>query len=262
MDEGNGARQRNPRLRHVRVADTLAADLRRRILNGEYNGRLLPTQHELQEQTQVGLTSIREAMRILEAEGLITIRRGNQGGAEVHTPDVDSAAFSLGLALQGASVTVDDLGQALRFVEPTCARLCASSSERAMIAEQLNVINDKAETAVKDDLGDVAFTHLARQFHGTMVALCSNRSISLVVQSMVGLWTMQEELWAQRVSYVGTARTAETKLQVIAAHRGIVSKIANADETGAERLSRKHLEASQQYLLHGSDGTLIDITRT
>lgn len=253
--------RRGSRVRHVRVADTVAADLRRRILSGEFDGRQLPTQTDLAEQSRVGLTSIREALRILEAEGLITIRRGNRGGAEVHTPDLDSVAHSLGLALQGAAVTVDDLGKALRWVEPVCARLCASSTDHKEIAARLNELNDRAEEAIRDDLGDLAFTHLARQFHSGVVEMCSSRSISLVVQGMVGLWTMQEEVWARQTRSEYESRTTEAKLQVVSAHRAIVRKIAAADEVGAERGSRKHLEASQTYLMRGNERELIDVTR-
>jgi len=247
------------RIRHVRVADTVAADLRSRILSGGFDGTTLPTQSEIATQWGVGLTSVREALRILESEGLITIRRGNQGGAEVHSPDVDSAAFSLGLSLQGSATTVGELGVALGHVEPLCARLCAEATEHVAIAAALDDLNDRALAAVDDEL---AFTRLSREFHSEVVARCGNRAISLVVQSMVGLWTFQEEVWAREATGEDSYPERDRRVQVVEAHRSVVRAIAAGDGEAAARSSRGHLDAAQRYVLGADGDQAIDVTRS
>jgi len=246
------------RIRHVRVADTVAADLRSRILSGGFESGILPTQNEIAAQWGVGLTSVREALRILESEGLITIRRGNQGGAEVHSPDVDSSAFSLGLSLQGSGTTVGELGIALGHVEPLCARLCAEADDRASIAAALDDLNDRAFAAADDEL---AFTRLAREFHSAVVDRCGNRAISLMVQSMVGLWTFQEEVWAREVAGEDSYPERSRRLEVVEAHRAVVRAIAEGDGDAAERATRAHLQAAQHYVIASGGDTAIDVTR-
>src|SRR5258707_617511 len=88
----------------MRVAsrlDELVADaLRDRITGGDLrDGDLLPKQEELLAEFRVSKPSLREALRILETEGLITVRRGNVGGAVVHLPDSDDAGYMIGLIL-------------------------------------------------------------------------------------------------------------------------------------------------------------------
>ena len=79
---------RRSRIPQHRIAETVAAELRSRILvgDGPHDYRL-PTQEQLVKEFGVSYPSIREAIRILETEGLVTVRRGNVGGAEVHRPD-------------------------------------------------------------------------------------------------------------------------------------------------------------------------------
>ena len=120
------------RLSAPRIAEIVADELRRQIIDGELaDGDLLPRQEVLVEQFNVSLVSLREALRILETEGLVSVRRGNRGGAVVHAPAKTSAAYMLGLLLQSESVVVADLGTAILELEPACAALAAQRPDRA-----------------------------------------------------------------------------------------------------------------------------------
>src|SRR3978361_21098 len=103
-----------------RIAETVAGELREAILTGRMADRL-PPHDQLVSDFGVSHPSVREALRILETEGLVTVRRGSIGGAEVHRPDQSSAAYHLGLVLQGARVTLGDLAAGLLQLEPLCA---------------------------------------------------------------------------------------------------------------------------------------------
>src|ERR1700732_1260469 len=120
------------RLSAPRIAEIVAHELRRQIIEGELSdGDLLPRQEVLVEQFNVSLVSLREALRILETEGLLSVRRGNRGGAVVHAPAKASAAYMLGLLLQSDYVPLVDLGTALQELEPACAALAAQRPDRA-----------------------------------------------------------------------------------------------------------------------------------
>jgi len=119
------------RLGARRTAEIVADELRRQIVEGQLaDGDLLPRQEVLVEQFGVSLVSLREALRILETEGLVSVRRGNRGGAVVHAPAKANAAYMLGLLLQSDYVPLADLGTALQELEPICAAFAARRPDR------------------------------------------------------------------------------------------------------------------------------------
>jgi GntR family transcriptional repressor for pyruvate dehydrogenase complex len=70
-----------------KASDVLADDLRERILLGEVpEGTALPTERDLVAQTHMSRATVREALRILEVQGLIRIKTGRAGGAFVQKP--------------------------------------------------------------------------------------------------------------------------------------------------------------------------------
>src|SRR3982074_3217237 len=85
------------RLSAPRIAEIVADELRRQISAGDVSdGHWLPRQKVLVDQFKVSLVSLREALRILETEGLVSVRRGNRGGAVGHAPGKTRAAHMLG----------------------------------------------------------------------------------------------------------------------------------------------------------------------
>src|SRR5690349_15785688 len=159
------------RLGSRRTAEIVADELRRQIIDGELaDGDLLPRQEVLVEQFRVSLVSLREALRILETEGLISVRRGNRGGAVVHAPTKSSAAYMLGLVLRSDSVALTDLGLALQELEPSCAALAAQRPDRAKtLIPALNELNDLTAEHLEDG---AKFTEIGRRFHHEIAYGC------------------------------------------------------------------------------------------
>ncbi|OPE55882.1 FadR/GntR family transcriptional regulator, partial [Mycolicibacterium diernhoferi] len=171
-----------------RIAETVAGELRDRILAGADR---LPTQDQLVTEFGVSYPSVREALRILETEGLVTVRRGSVGGAEVHRPDESSAAYHLGLALQGAAVPLGDLAAGLQLLEPLCVAEVARRTDRLKVVVPVLTRNvDASAEAVADG---AAFTRIAREFHDLVVEYTPNATVRHVVGSLVALWSAQEE---------------------------------------------------------------------
>jgi GntR family transcriptional regulator, transcriptional repressor for pyruvate dehydrogenase complex len=246
-------------LSQPRVAEVVADELRARIVNGDLpDGSLLPRQEDLVEEFRISLPSLREAMRILETEGLISVRRGNVGGAIVHRPQPQAAAFMLGLVLQSNHVVLSDLAAALRIVEPACARLCAEQRERWRIAEQLRA--HTTEARAHEERG-VEFTPRAREFHDELARSCGNETLRQVVGTLETLWSDYESRWAEATSVTGAYPNLERREEVIAAHNAIADAIAVGDVEAAEKATRRHLEQTQQYLLDSASDERIAITR-
>jgi GntR family transcriptional regulator, transcriptional repressor for pyruvate dehydrogenase complex len=246
---------RRGRIPQQRIAETIAAELRERILAADDVGTYrLPTQEQLVHEFGVSYPSVREALRILETEGLVTVRRGNVGGAEVHRPDEASAAYHLGLVLQGGRVTLGDLAEALQQLEPQCAAACARRADR----HETVVPALRANVDASADLVNAgpAFTHTARAFHDLVVQSTPNVTIRYVVGSLVRLWTAQEERWARSVAGDGYPSEGDTA-QVVKAHRRILKAIEAGRSAEAERLARAHLTASQAYLVDRFDDSCV-----
>ena len=99
---------------HVpKVAELVAAHLRAQIVKASWPTVTSSTARpSLLQEFGVSRPSLREALRVLETEGLVQIRRGNVGGAIVRRPTAASAAYHLSLTLRANDVTHRDLGAA------------------------------------------------------------------------------------------------------------------------------------------------------
>src|ERR1700733_2987297 len=112
---------------HVpKASDVLADDLRERILSGEFpEGTSLPTERDMVVQTRMSRTTVREALRILQVQGLVRIKTGRSGGAFAQRPGGDSVADSVSLLIRGGRIRMAALLETREGVEPVCAQLAA-----------------------------------------------------------------------------------------------------------------------------------------
>jgi GntR family transcriptional repressor for pyruvate dehydrogenase complex len=235
-----------PRL--PRMAELVAAKLRRLIIGGDLrDGHELPREAEMLEEFGVSRPSLREALRILETEGLIRIRRGKIGGAIVQRPTAQSTAYHVGLTLQSRGATLSDLAQARAVLEPACAGFAASRDARTRkrIAKQLDELVDQNEALLGESY---AFTESALRFHAAVVDLSGNVTVSLLAGSLEAVWSSQERHWARQVTGDGGYPDAESQRAVLRAHRRVVRAIAEGDSEGAIGAMRTHLAKSQPYV--------------
>ncbi|HET8993409.1 MAG TPA: FCD domain-containing protein [Rhodococcus sp. (in: high G+C Gram-positive bacteria)] len=245
---------RRGRVPQRRIAETVADELRDHILSDD--DYRLPTQDQLVKDFGVSYPSVREALRILETEGLVTVRRGNIGGADVHRPDEFSAAYHLGLSLQAGRVTLEDLAAGLQLLEPMCVTECAKRPDRAeIVVPALNASIDASAELVGDG---VAFTQAAREFHDLIVSFTPNATIRYAVRSYVALWSAQEEAWAEALTRRGEYPSEGKAEDAVHAHRRIVKEIADGRVAEAERLARSHLAATQALVLDRFGDTIVN----
>ena len=131
-----------PREKPQQIAD----ELRALIVGGELSeGDSLGHEPDLVERFGVSRPSLREALRILEAEGLITVVRGVLGGVVVHEPDERMTARAAALVLQARNVPLADVYDARSLIEPTAARVVAASRSRRSAAAELRKLIDEQE---------------------------------------------------------------------------------------------------------------------
>jgi GntR family transcriptional repressor for pyruvate dehydrogenase complex len=249
---------RGVQYRHPRLAETIARELRDAILSGVYSdGDYLPKQDDLVEQFGVSAPSIREALRVLETEGLVTVQRGNVGGALVHTPRAGKIAYMLGLMLQHQSVLIRDIADTLARLDPACAALCAElPSRKRTVVPLLRANLRESKKAIRDPK---LYTPLAHTFHEIMVNNCGSPTTSLVIGALESLWTGHVAwLTGPGRSHASQSTTTLEARQVSwEEHSALIDLIVIGDAEGAERLAHQHLTSHEDLAYPFSLDTVV-----
>jgi GntR family transcriptional repressor for pyruvate dehydrogenase complex len=232
---------RHFQLRQPRLAELIAVNLRDRILASEFDdGASLPKQEDLLEEFGVSPPSIREALRILETEGLVTVQRGNVGGAVVLQPKVEKVAYMLALVMQASAVSLGDLSHALVQLEIPCAAECARRPDRdRTVVPRLRAVLDESREVIDDP---AAYMASARHFHEEMVNCCGNESMILVVGTLESLWSAQvRALLAGQSEPSPLFKDLAFRQQSLEDHEALLERIVAGDDQGTEAVAHRHL---------------------
>jgi DNA-binding FadR family transcriptional regulator len=240
-------------VRAPKTAELIATQLRRQIVRGTLKpGDSLPPETQLMEQFGVSRPTLREAFRILEAETLISVRRGSRGGAQVIAPELSVAARYVGLLLQLQGTTINDVYEARKVAEPACARMLATRRTKQDIAD-LSAVVEQIESAVAGRDGvvpnPVEWSRLTYRFHELIMERSGNKTLALqgaVLQDIVAT-----HLELRVASNFDETESPERFKRAIRAYRKFVTLIEARDAAGAEKLWRLHMEAAATYLLKG-----------
>jgi DNA-binding FadR family transcriptional regulator len=216
----------------------IAARLRGRIVRGELTaGSRLPPEAELQQQFGVSRPTLREAFRILEAESLLSVRRGARGGAQIGTPDRSVAARHVGSLLQASGTTIGEVYEARMAIEPTAARMLALRGGQ----DAVRTLRDHlARMRVLLAAGPSAaeWTRASSHFHDLIVELCGNRALA-VAAGVLG------EIAATHVTLAVPSIDMDHALR---SYARLVDFVEAADGYGAERHWRTHMQVTGALL--------------
>lgn len=231
-----------------KASDVLANELRERILDGEFSEDTpLPPERELVTQTQMSRSTVREALRILEVQGLIRIKSGRAGGAFVQRPSRDSVATSVSLVIRGQQIRLADLLETRQAIEPYCAQLAA----RSRTEDDLRVL-DAANDAIADERRPLAVFLQANVDWHVGVATASHNE--LLTGVMTGL--------AQAI-YVGTENEQfvddEIRRVTVKAHRSVTEAIRQCDPEAAVRRMARHVHSYVDAVQHVEERTEIAV---
>ena len=219
-------------VRPTRASSDVIAQIRKAILSGQYRpGDRLPTEREMAHQFAVSRVTVRDALRALEANGLVRVKVGGQGGPYVAEPDIALLSDSLGTHLHLRGTSFQELAEARLALETTAARLAA---ERAT-ADDLVALQRAIDEPSSLD------------FHIALVAAAHNRALLAMFRATRALIQQAfDKLHAQQPDMVVAARITHTALS---------EAIARGDADDAARIMRQHLEefAARAARFH-SDG--------
>src|SRR3954464_13197706 len=123
-------------IRSPKTAELVAGTLRRMVVDGQLKeGDYLPNEAELMAHFGVSRPTLREAVRVLESERLVEVRRGSRTGARVRVPGAEIVARPAGLLLEVSGATIADVMVARAGFEPMAARLLAETADSAAYDE-------------------------------------------------------------------------------------------------------------------------------
>lgn len=221
----------------------VANALRAEILSGQLGeGDSLPRQEDLLADFRVSPPAVREALRILETEGLIRVRRGNIGGAVVRAPKAQGVAYMVSMVLQHRGTQLEDVSFALHEMEPLCATLCARRSDRAKTVLPAIKASLVAQAASLDD--PVVFNAASQDFHEALVASCGNETMVLLVGALEMLWAAHGGYAPKDADYSNSALR-----NALRTHQKIAAAIEAGNVQSAANQSRRHLEELRDVVL-------------
>lgn len=234
-----------------KASDVLANDLRERILRGEFpEGQSLPPERELVLQTAMSRTTVREALRILEVQGLVTIRTGRAGGAFVRRPDGGSVANSVDLLIRGRQIRLDDLLETREAIEPACARLAARYRTAEDLA-RLEALNERIAESANATLAD--FLRANVDWHVAVARASHNELLAGMMQAL------------SQAIYEGTDNQGfvdETvKATTVRAHQTITRAIREQDGEAAVRRMSRHVHSYAEAIVGVEKRTEVTVSQ-
>jgi GntR family transcriptional repressor for pyruvate dehydrogenase complex len=154
------------------VAREIVQDI---VARGMQPGARLPHEAQLLAKYRVSRSSLREALRLLEVQGLITIRPGGRAGPSVRRVLPEDLARTLTLHLHMLGADYDELLQAWSEAEPVLARLAALNPDRRKVEALLAPFLEPGDTwAVREGL----------QFHDIVAELADSPVLALTLKSV------------------------------------------------------------------------------
>src|SRR5689334_12989425 len=237
-------------VRAPKTAELIATLYRRQIVRGELRpGDTLPSEQQLMGQFGVSRPTLREAFRILEAEDLISVKRGSRGGARVTQPSLSVAARYVGLLLQVQGTTIADVYEARMVLEPACARLLARRRTKQDLADLTACIEEMRGAGEGQPKAPepALWSSQAARFHELIMQRSGSKT--LAVQGGV----LQDIVATHLAMALSRDRAGDDELanfrRNVRSYEKLVELVDKRDGTGAERHWRAHMEAAGQRLL-------------
>src|SRR5215469_4339368 len=213
----------------------IADELRAMIVSGRLSeGDSLGREPELVERFGVSRPSLREALRILEAENLITVVRGVHGGVIVHEPDERMTARTASLVLRARNVSLADVFEARSLLE-------------------LRGLIDREEDSIQDP---ERFVVAKAAFHERLVSLGGNQTLAIVAEMLEEIVVCAITAVSKTGDVVGSLSTRRRGLR---SQRRLLELIEAGDAGAAEEHWRAHMTVVGRIMLGQQASTVVEL---
>lgn len=197
-------------------------------------GDLLPAERLMLERYEIGRGTLREALRLLEFEGVITLKPGPGGGPVLQDPDPSHLASTFILLMQLKNAPFRAIVEVRSAIEPMISSLAAARMTDESIADLEDSINKMRDNLKDQDI----FFESNRRFHDIIAWSSGNALLSYIVDSLLSIM----DGTVIGIDYPDARRKA-----ILGAHTEIYKAIAGRDPAAASRRMQEHLEAYVRY---------------
>ncbi|WP_211225732.1 FadR/GntR family transcriptional regulator [Nocardioides alkalitolerans] len=226
----DSAAQRPPKAAML-VAQRIVQDALRAGLGP---GELLEPERTMLEKYQTGRGTLREALRLLEFQGVISLKPGPRGGPVLQNPDAAHLGSTLVLLMQLRSAPFRNIVEVRSAVEPMISNLAATR----MTDEELTALRGTVDQ-MRDEMDDqYSFLDANKRFHDIIAWSSRNSLFGYVIESLLGIM----DGTVIGIDYPGYRRTA-----ILKAHVEIYEALAARDPEASEARMREHIEAYERY---------------
>lgn len=227
-----------PRIALVRSYDALADVLRERIVSGAFPaGSALPVERDLVAQTGLSRGSVREALRKLEAEGLVQTRLGRYGRSVVQPGSADAIGRMVDVFIQGRNIPFTMLLQTRQTIEPGLAGLAALNRTEAALAT-IDRIGAALAAVPPSRRGDLSGLNV--DWHLAVADASGNDLLAAFMHSIAPA--------CRRAAALEDFGSEAMCCDLLRAHERIAAAIRSGDAEAARRRMSRHLSAYQHEL--------------
>lgn len=241
MDPSAAGRQG---VRSPKTAELVAGTLRKMIVDGKLkDGDFLPNEPELMNHFGVSRPTLREAVRVLESERLVEVRRGSRTGARVRVPGPEIVARPAGLLLELSGATIADVLVARAAIEPVAARLLAINGKAKAFDELEQILLEDIPASLEAG----PFAAATALFHRRLVELSGNATLSMIAG-------MLHEIAERHTAVAVTRKRRVPKAdydKLVRSYRHLIKLLRSRDGNEAEAHWRRHMDASRKLTLRG-----------
>jgi GntR family transcriptional regulator, transcriptional repressor for pyruvate dehydrogenase complex len=219
-------------VRTPRASDVIVAQMRAALFDGRLQpGDSLGSEHELAARFGVSRMSVREAMRTLEATGMVEVGVGSRGGARISQGDPHRFAAALAVQLQLVGVT----GVEVLDVQTNLERMAAELAARVATQDDLQRLKlalvEAEHVVAGSDEASVAYD----AFHQAIIVAARNRVLAATLVAIRDVLGKHQP------------RPAAPK-RIRGYHQALYSAIAAGDAEEAGRLMQEHMEHIRDWL--------------
>jgi DNA-binding FadR family transcriptional regulator len=213
------------------VAQRIVRDI---VRGGMRPGDLLPPERTMLEAYDTGRGTLREALRLLEFQGVIALKPGPGGGPILMNPAPSHLASTLQLLMQLNQAPYRVIVEVRTALEPMTSQLAAERITGESLAELAATVGQ-----MRDGPGDRdAFLDANRRFHTVIAWSSGNVLFAYIVESLLGIL---------EGTVIGVDNPANRRAAILAAHEEVYAAIAGGDAGAAAERMRDHIEEYSRY---------------